>query len=49
MMLGGVIWGTVADIAGIQVTLIGAGLGTFILNILTSRMSLKTIEPSATI
>ncbi|MSO99420.1 MAG: MFS transporter [Rhodospirillaceae bacterium] len=44
MMLGGVIWGIVADLAGMRVTLLGAGLGTFIFNLLTSRMSLQTVE-----
>ncbi len=41
MMMGGLIWGAVADFDGMKVSLIGAGIGTFILNLFTSRLSLR--------
>jgi MFS family permease len=44
MMLGGLIWGAAADVWGIRVALLGAGIGTFVLNLLTSRLSLQHPE-----
>ncbi len=41
MMFGGLIWGAVADLASIRLALLGAGLGTFVLNLLTSGLSLR--------
>jgi MFS family permease len=41
MMIGGLIWGGVADLAGMQPALIGAGVGTLILNVLTAGLSLR--------
>jgi MFS family permease len=45
MMFGGLIWGAVADLAGIKIALLGAGLGTLILNVLTAGFSLRYAEP----
>lgn len=44
MMLGGLIWGGVSDAFGIRTALIGAGIGTFAFNLVTSKLSLKHPE-----
>jgi hypothetical protein len=43
-MFGGLIWGAVADIASIRIALLGAGLGTLVLNLLTAGFSLRYPE-----
>ena len=45
MMFGGLIWGFVADLAGMKIALISAGIGTLILNVLTAGFSLRYAEP----
>jgi len=44
MMIGGLIWGTVADISGMRTALVWSGVGTFVLNVLTAGFTLRYSE-----
>lgn len=41
MMIGGLFWGLVSDLSGLKFSLIGAGIGTMVFNVLTWRLTLN--------
>jgi MFS family permease len=41
ILLGGVVWGVVADIIGIKITLIACGIGIILSNLMTFRLSMN--------
>ncbi|MBL8630294.1 MAG: MFS transporter [Rhodospirillaceae bacterium] len=47
ILLGGVVWGLLADLVGIKIALIGSGIGTILFNLMTYRLSMNTQPPSA--